>query len=209
MAVARSAGIPCRCHADAFAAAADLIAHPHTRTLLLLAIDGLARVEMDICRWAPQRGGSIDVWAHGRVERLNGQAEGQIIHRIRMDRLGQELQSWREGSAVNADMPRRDEVAAVPGPEVVTELDAAEEALVETSENAPHSVEPARSMVDESETLTEEETALLIGDEESPPQPAEQPPLRLHAVAEDDAVLTEEELEALLGSDGEAGHAHG
>ncbi len=85
--VAERAGLAYQRCPDAFAAALALLRRPPDGGILLLSLDGLARVEFDVARWARGRWPNLLIWAHGSADRLNGQTADAGLRLVELGRL--------------------------------------------------------------------------------------------------------------------------
>ncbi len=230
-AAARSAGLASRRFDDAFAAASWLLDAAPAPTVLLLAVDGLAKIELDICRWAPGHG-PVTVWIHGDRGRLNGQAGNAAIRVIELPQLADLLGAWRDGATplrttvVSAPAPETINTAASPddtdepdAPAINAELEARLQTLIDEPEakaeaepSGPFAEQPAAPTAGPGDAvLTADELESLAGDDDpcatvEEAEAEDSPPLRLHPAADqpdESLVLTAAEIEALLGDDDE------
>jgi hypothetical protein len=218
----------------AFAACLELLRGHDAPAALLVALDGLARVEADLLTWARSRWADLPIWVHGSTARLNGHLAAGRVKLIQLDDLANLLAtlSGPQGQVAESqrELPLQPAVAqeefVEPGPSreqpdgqnglassqpvtdswgdpLAPDTDlACEEASGEV--NASFSENPERAELIPASGQTDESLS-EIPDRAEPVAATKvfSPPLRLRpADPADRAVLTPEELAALLGPEG-------
>ena len=208
---AAQAGIVFRRFDNAFDAALELLIHPEPRTLLLVALNALARVEFPLAAWALAHSPDLKVWAHGSADRYDGDQAGGTLRMIRLADLGRHLsEAFRRRIA--AEEPSLGPSADSPPSQPATAQTAGElKAIDPTGDNqdpSPVIAESPTGDVRPSDGSTyqnraQAEPVVPPGDAGCPPSAIS---LRLHLPTEASGgplLLTDEELAVLLGDEPE------
>ena len=245
--LAGQAGLVYRRVDNAFAACLELLRGDKPPAILLIALDGLARVEADLLTWSRSRWADLPIWVHGSTARLNGHLAAGRVKLIPLAELPRLLAGLSQPGVIAAPVirePRQPaaaetELPSLPAdafetpaseqgfaelrPEFPLETPGVEEEFSEPERLLGQADEPveagfppasddgwltpdAPSDVQVGEGASDEPTAGSSQITE-PAEPVSQknssPPLRLRPLdPADRAVLTPEELAALLGPEG-------
>lgn len=191
-AVALRHGIRHACFGNAFAAALELLARPAEDSVLLIALDGLARPELPLLAWASKRWPRMSIWAHGLPARLNGHLAGVRVKVISLEQLDGLLAGLAVQPSARADFHQ-----PPAGPEPAIVQDSIEVAV--TVEDAPDMGDAILPDMPDMPDQLAEDTA--------PPLAApEKPVLRLRPPEPAGPLLTTEELAVLLGPEDAGGN---
>jgi hypothetical protein len=217
----------------AFAACLELLrGDTPSPAVLLVALDGLARVEADLLTWARSRWAELPIWVHGSTARLNGHlAQGRVklikvadltklladlggppVAELRREPRPQTHVAQAEFTSPAPTLQQMDEPVEAADPAGIADEwgeptppgsgYACEEASDEANATLSEVPYPSERVPEEAINEASASPSEMTDRAEAAPQKTS-PPLRLRPLdPADRAVLTPEELAALLGPEG-------